>query len=137
MKGEQAPIIVKILAILSYVSAGLLVISGIASLVASGRISSMLSSVPILSIIGALGSGLFITLAIVLILFSVLYFFVGRGLWNGQGWARTLTIVLAILGFLGSLGALTTAPGIIILIYDGAVAGYLLFAKDAKEFFKK
>ncbi len=137
MAKEQAPVLVKILAILSYISAGSLAIAGIASLVAGGSVGSMFSSIPLLSLLGSAGAGLFVALAVILILFAVLNFFIGRGLWNGQGWARILIIVLAILGVLASLSSLTQVSGIILLIYDGAVAGYLLFSKDAKQFFKK
>lgn len=56
---------------------------------------------------------------------ALLYFVVAWGLWKGQGWARIVAIILAILSLLNF--PIGTIIGIIILIY--------LFKDDVKAYF--
>jgi len=67
--------------------------------------------------------------------FAVLSFFIGRGLWKGQKWARIITIIAGIGIFLSGLFSITTIAGIIYLVIGGFIAGYLLFSKEVKTFF--
>jgi uncharacterized membrane protein (DUF2068 family) len=133
------PTLVKVLAVLDYISAGLLALFGLASLFAAGYLTSVLSSIPILSILGLLGSGIFIFLGIVMLLFSVLDFFIGKGLWKGKNWARILTIVLSSIGAFFSLISLFSGSftSIISLLIEAAIVGYLGFSKEVKKAFKK
>ncbi|MFP4143486.1 MAG: hypothetical protein ACLFSM_09985, partial [Thermoplasmata archaeon] len=59
-------------------------------------------------------------------LLALVYFGIGYGLYAGKGWARTVAIILAIIGLLGF--PIGTIISIIILIY--------LFKDDVKAYFK-
>lgn len=124
------PVGVKVLSVLSYIGALLLLIAGIFLLIGSGFIASMISTAfPTLSI---LGTGLFIFLGILFILWAVLDYFIGRGLWRGQNWARILLIVLSALSLVSSLtNPLENIVGIII---NAVIIWYLGFS-DAKKAF--
>ena len=137
MKKSEMPTLVKVISVLYYVFSGILLLGSLFALFGAGYITAVLSSIPIINILGAIGTGMLIFLGIVMLGFGVLEFFIGRGLWKGQSWARIFVIVLAILGVLGSLGGLATGIGIIGLLYNGAVGGYLLFSKEAKKAFGK
>ncbi|MFO7791793.1 MAG: hypothetical protein R6W73_02280 [Candidatus Saliniplasma sp.] len=56
---------------------------------------------------------------------ALLYFVVAFGLWKGQGWARIVAIILAILGLLNF--PIGTIISIVILIY--------LFKDEVKAYF--
>ncbi len=128
---KEVPVLVKVLAVLGYIGAALMLIGGIAMFVGAGAIASYLSG--IIPFLGAIGAGLFIVVGIFLVLLAVLYFFIARGLWKGQNWAR---IVMIVLSFLGVLFALFGLPATIIsLIINLAIALYLLLAKDVKAAF--
>jgi len=137
MAREGIPTLVKVISILYYVMAGLLVLLGLSFIFGGGYLNSILQSIPILNILGILGSALLVFAGVVMILFGILDFFIGRGLWHTKNWARILVIVFAILGILASFNSLTTAVGIISLLYNLAIGGYLLFSKEAKKAFKK
>jgi len=132
---SNVPVGAKIIAVLNYIGAVLLLISGISAIVSSGIKASYISSiVPI-----TLGPGLFVVMGIILIALAVLYFFIGRGLWKGQQWARIVEIVLAIIGAIFAIvgmvqGAITS--NIVSLVIDAIIGGYLLFSKQVKEAFK-
>ena len=93
--------------------------------------------------------------------FSALFFFMGRGLWRNENWARIVTITFSILsiiwfiliitigtavfkyiGFsstrgLGKILLSSIIPSISLILVNGFIAGYLLFNKKAKEIFQK
>jgi len=126
---KQVPIVVKIISVLNYIGCGVLVLCAIFSFVGAGIISSFL---------GFLG-GFVIILGIIFLALAVLVFFIARGLWKGQNWARIITIIFAILGFLSAIYVLVDgliANGIVNLIVEGFIAGYLIFSKEVKEAFK-
>lgn len=129
-KTKEAPIGVKILAILSYIGAVLFLISGVAMLFGGSFLANIFG-------IASLGFGLVLA-AIVMFAFAVLDYFVGKGLWKGQNWARILIIVFAILGFVSALFSLFKGNfgSIFALVIDGLIAWYLLLHKEVKKFFK-
>lgn len=132
---KAVPAGVKVLSILSYIGAVILVISGIVLLVGGGFIAPMLETLPL---VGSFISGLLVAGGIIMIGLGVLAFFVGRGLWKGRNWARILVIVLAFLGVLMSIismvmGGIST--GIVSLIIDLAIGLYLLLSSSVKRAF--
>lgn len=56
------------------------------------------------------------------------------GLWTGQGWAWTLTLIFAVIGILFGLFSL---PGSILQIIIQAIIIYYLFRPNVKAFFRK
>jgi|GEM_PF-754335 len=97
----QRPAGVTILAILAFIGGVLNIISGLV-------FALFLAFDPVLG-------GVWIGLGGVMIVIGVLYFLVGWGLWNLKPWARTVSIVLAIISLIGF--PIGTILGIIILWY--------------------
>ena len=126
------PLGVKIISIYHYIIAALLAVFAI--LLLTG-----LSGVGVYEMMGSafmdsgLAESMAITLAIVYIVFAVLYFFVARGLWKLKKWAKIVAIVLAALGIVTGLNM--TATAIITLIINVAIIVYLLFINEAKQAF--
>ena len=135
---KNAPLGVKIISVLYYIGAGLFVIGAVALFFGVSFLSSFLSAFGIDSSILTAFS---IVAGVVLLAFAALSFFIGRGLWNGQNWARILAIIFAILGVLSGIGTavsdLNLTSGIISILVDGFIGWYLLFKGDVKEFFRK
>ena len=134
MEGKkQIPTGVKVISILYYISSGLGIIFGLIFLFGAGLIASL---IPIL---GFLGGGIFVIIAIIVMGMSVLSFFIGRGLWKAQKWARIIAIVFS--GISAVLSIITFvqgsfANGIINLAISGIIGGYLLFNKKVKQIFE-
>ena len=81
----------------------------------------------------------FLISGIISILLSPLLFFIGRGLKKAKKWARTGAILTSLLGFVVSAISLIQGDYLassIRLILFGYIAGYLLFSKKVKQFFK-
>lgn len=142
--GSSVPLGVQIISILAYVLAvfSLLVVVFrtamspeelqrlITSLIEDGTASTTIASNFVVG--GIFGTILFLV-------FAILMFFVGRGLWKGQKWARIVMIVLAAVGFLGDLADVLRGDvlrNLADLIINGIVAGYLLFNKKVKASFR-
>lgn len=140
---KSVPVLVKVLAIFHYVGAGLIAIVGLTSIFFLGLFSIVLgtilpdffSELGGFALIGILGLFLFLGLA-------VLSFFMGRGLWKAQNWARILVIVFAGLGVLATIiylllgmfePAVNSIPSNLINI---GIALYLLLNKKVKEAFE-
>jgi|SRR3989344_3550655 len=125
---KNVPTGVKILAVLSYIGSALTLIIGI---------------------FGSIGMFVFnnskenygqfnLAFAVAFILLSILLFFIGRGLWKGQNWARVVTVVFSILGILGAISGLIQGHvinGIFNIIINGIIGYYLWFNKNVKKAF--
>lgn len=134
---KEIPVLVKIIAVLYYIGAVLGIIFGLLFLIGAGMISSIIEQIPLLI---ALGTSLFIVGGILMIGLGILGFFIGRGLWKGRNWARIVVIIFSILGLLGGISMLFTGSyfnGIINILIEGFIAGYLLFSKDVKSAFSQ
>jgi len=134
--GKEVPIGVKIISILYYIAAGSGILFAIFLFAGSAFLSTLF---PFLTTISAWGYILVVFCAIMVLGFSVLSFFIARGLWNAKNWARILVIVFSGLGILGVLSSLFSNFSfslIVQLAVHGAIGGYLLFAKEVKKLFK-
>lgn len=130
-KTKDAPVGVKVIAILYYIGAASLALLSMFAFVGGNFLSSLFGNTA--------GLGLGVFFAIIILGFAFLAFFIGRGLWKSQNWARVLAIIFAILGIFGafkSLFAGAYASSILDLAIEGWIAWYLLFQKDMKKFFK-
>jgi len=89
------------------------------------------------AIVGVVAGAVFLIASPFLLALSVLSFFVARGLWKGQNWARIIEIIFAIIG--GLIAILAVLSGnigsTINLGINGLIAWYLLFDKKVKKFF--
>jgi len=133
---KQVPVGVKIISVIYYIGSVFGIIFGILFLVGAKAIGEL--EIPV---VGFLGAGLFIVGGIILIIFSIIGFFVGRGLWKGQNWARIVAIIFSILGILfiviGMAQGQSQTGNIVSLIVDVVIAGYLIFSKKVKLAFSK
>ena len=131
----EVPIGVKIISIIYYLFAGFCVFSALFILIGGATLG--LDTIPLL---GTLFLALRSVMAIFLIATAVLEFFIARGLWKGQSWARVLVIIFSMFGLLFSLIGLAGGAylqGTMGLVVNGFIGGYLLFSKESKSHFKK
>jgi amino acid transporter len=134
--GKEVPMLIKVISILYYISAGLAVLFAIFLFAGSAFLSTLM---PFLNVISAWGYMLVILVGIMVLGFSVLGFFVGKGLSKAKNWARILAIAFACFGILGVLSSLFNGFNfslIVQLAVHGAIGGYLLFSDEAKKTFK-
>ena len=132
---SEVPTGVKIIAILQYICAGFLVLFGLLFLVGSNYLAGVLSKVA--PFLATLGATFFIVIAIICLAFAALAFFVGRGLWKAQNWARILVIIFSALGVLSGLVSIIKGDfgSIVSLAINGLIGWYLYFNADVKKAF--
>jgi hypothetical protein len=129
---KEVPVGAKIISVLYYIGAVLLLILGILFFVGAGFVDTLIPA------LGAIGSGLLIFVGVIIVAFAVLYFFIGRGLWRGQNWSRIVAIIFALLGVISSIYTIIVGFQIgtlIELLIVGFIAYYLLFDKGVKSAF--
>ncbi|MBU0893860.1 MAG: hypothetical protein KKF48_04025 [Nanoarchaeota archaeon] len=150
-KLKQAPVGVKILSILYYVGAGIFVVAGlfliffgIVALASPGFVAApesipfpegfpdVVGSFPLFIGLASLVLGIFF------ILMAVLEFFIARGLWKGQNWARILVLIFTALGIILAISSIVKGNFInfLNLIISGFIGWYLLYVSKVKKFFK-
>ncbi|KKQ34752.1 MAG: hypothetical protein US50_C0038G0012 [Candidatus Nomurabacteria bacterium GW2011_GWB1_37_5] len=141
MQKIQTPLGVKIISIMYYINATIMVIFGILGLFFGTAFFSMIQTAP--SEIGG-ASGIFGAVAgFVGAIFLVLGIFLGYAaysFWRGKNWTRILIIVLSALAFLSALVNMFSSASfglVLSLIISGLIIFYLLANKQAKEFFGK
>ena len=126
---------VKVLSILMYIGALLLLLLGVILLIAAFATPDL---GPDFEMFAAMFRGLFMFGGVICVAIGILNIFVGRGLWKGQKWARIITIIFAALGIanvmwaMGANGIFNTILGLAI---NGWIGGYLLFNKKVKTAF--
>ena len=137
MSEKQVPTLVKVIAILDYIGAGLCLITIPILLLWGGLISSALGAFG--SVFSAFGSTIVIFGVVMLIIGALLSFFIGRGLWKGKNWARILSVIFSILAIITIISSMATGTfsfmGVVNLLVNGAIGGYLLFSKEVKKAF--
>lgn len=99
----ERPTGVTVLAVLGFISAGLLIISALAVLVGGAMVAN-LTARPGMGLLAQIGGTV---IGLLFLVFAALYLVGGIGLWKLQNWARILVIVLCSLGaFFNGLGVL-------------------------------
>ena len=127
----DVPTGVKVISVLYYIGAVFEVIIGILFFVGAGALKA---KIPFLAVLGPF----LIVGGIILIGLAVLSFFVGRGLWKAQKWARIVAIIFAVLGVLFAVLGMVqgqVAGNILGLVISGAIGGYLWFSSSVKAAF--
>ncbi len=131
---KDIPILIKVLAVTNFIGAAANMVLGLIFILAAGFMANLLQEIPF---IAKLGSTLFIGLGILLFAMGILSFFIGRGLWLGQNWARITLIVMHVLGV--PFGVYSIIMGnyvsIISLMLSLLVLGYLILSEDVKKAF--
>jgi RsiW-degrading membrane proteinase PrsW (M82 family) len=145
--GKEAPVMVKIISVLYYICLGIYVLSALVFIVggiilvanptALSGIEQQLTGV--ITMFASMMGIVFLVAGIVAIPLAILCFFIARGLRRGKGWTRIIVIVFGILALIGSIFQIISGTWsyVVPLLIEGVIAGYLLFSKDAKEFFAK
>lgn len=140
-KDMLIPLGVKIISILNYCLAVIMLLAAIALLFLGTTVLAVLNIEESLGIEGTVGFAILGGLSLFFLLLAVLGFFIGRGLWKGQNWARIVVIVFAVLGIFTGLGSLLLGKyeSIVGLIFDLTVdllvGGYLLFNQKVRSAF--
>jgi hypothetical protein len=146
---KEIPVGVRIISVLYYILAALLLIVFI---------------IVIINIDIEIANRLIIS--VFLLGFSILSFFIGKGLWEGDKWSRVIVIVISILSIIVTIVAIIVISylsrsmfplnggqnirnivsvfdiskfipkAIISIIINGIIAGYLLFSSKVKKSFK-
>lgn len=134
---KNMPTGVKVISVLFYIVAVLALILGILALVGGGLAGSLVGNDSENAALGPIFAVAGVAAGVILIIIAVFYFFIGRGLWKGQNWARIVAIILAVIGLLSSLLSLIQGAwmSIIWLVVDGWIAWYLWFNKNVKKAF--
>ncbi|GIU68746.1 MAG: hypothetical protein KatS3mg001_596 [Candidatus Pacearchaeota archaeon] len=130
---KVVPTGVKIIAVLYYIGAVILIVFGLLPLFAIGREAI------------ALTLGIIILPALIMLGLGIFSFFIGRGLWKGRNWARIIAIIVSVLGaitgILGvAIGAILMFPSslttsLISIAINVLIGSYLLFNKKVKQAF--
>ncbi|MDP1695946.1 MAG: hypothetical protein Q8L29_03465 [archaeon] len=132
---KNAPLGVKIISILNYISGGIAILAGLLF------IALALINYPLIADkIGSSISSVIITvISIFLIIVGLIAYFIAKGMWRGQEWARITQIILSIIFGFSALTSVMKGmwSNIFGLAINFAIAGYLLFNKRAKRFFKQ
>ncbi len=129
---KHVPVGVKVISILYYISASLLVLLGLIFILGIGLIFSKINN-PLFTLFG-IG---FVVIGAMLILLGIVGIFIGRSLWKGKKWAVIVVMILSCLGILTGISAIISGVAnvmtLINIVVDGIIAGYLLFSKEVKE----
>jgi hypothetical protein len=131
---DQATMIVKIISIFEYISAGFGIIFGLILLFGRQFILGMLPIAELPQVPAAVLAAAMTMLAIFLIAFSIFAIFVARALWNHKNWARIVVVVFSSIGVVAGLCSLPS--GIFGLILHGSIVYFLGFDKGVRELFK-
>lgn len=124
---------ISVLSILGYIGTvftfliGLLFIAG--STIVGTIIAKFAPEYAWMTGIGVIG---LIFIGIIFIGFAILDFFIARGLWKGQNWARIFMLIMFALSALSALLTLEIAS----LVIDALIIWYLGFYKPVLNYFK-
>lgn len=132
MSRMERPFGVTILAILAIIDA--LMAFGVAALV--GSMFAWLESFSEGFGVSGFFAGIGLIIAGIAAIFGLVYLLLAWGLWTGQGWAWTITLILTILSLIGSIIALIAVVGIVPLIIN-IILLYYLTRQHVKAFFGK
>jgi hypothetical protein len=143
---RKLPVWVKIISILCYIKSFFFLISGTvlfgAGLIFFLSTGAAEEELPALSLfLNVFGGGIFLVAGVVLICLALAIFFIARGLWKKQNWARFIVIIVAGAGIIASIflavkfkNVAMAAPGLIIGFLIGA---YLFFNRKVRSVFSK
>jgi len=125
---------VKIISVFYWIGGVLGILFGVLLLIGAGTI---IEQIPLLS---SIGESIFIIGGIIMLIFGILNVFIGRGLWKAQRWTRILVIIFSFLAIISAVYFIINGGvinGILNLLINGLICGYLLFSKNVKEAFAR
>jgi hypothetical protein len=119
------PLGVTILSVLDFLGGALMLLLGIGSF-AAGSLIQGFTGLPFAALLGA-------AIGVVFLVFGLVALVMGWGLWQGAGWAWTVSLVLILLGLLGGVLSLIGSPltGIVMIVVYLFLGWY--FAQDGVQ----
>ncbi len=129
---KNRPIGVKILSILGFIGAGLGVLFGLLAVFAGPLFFALMPEIEELPWLASAGAAISLIVGIILIVFSLIGYFISRGLWDGKEWARIVTLVFSWISGISALFSLD----VFTVLLEGVIIWYLQFRKDVVKFFK-
>lgn len=136
MKKSTAINWVKVIAILGWISAAVYFIVGLFALFGGTFLATLIQAFGEGVFAGLVGAAV-IVFGIVFLALGVFIFFVARGLWKHENWARIVMIVISILiGIISGLASITSGVGVVGLIINGGIFYLLTFQKEVVALFK-
>jgi hypothetical protein len=139
MQPAKRPTGVTIIAILNIISGIIMLIGGVALVAIGSALHSAFDGTdPGMSILAGMSGAFGIAMGGIIFALAIFSFIVAYGLWNGKGWAWTLTVVLSIISI--ALNAISLAGanfGGIISMIISAVILYYLYRPHVKAYFGK
>lgn len=138
-KISEVPEGIKILAFLFFAGALLLIMVGGFTFSFIDGLNNLDPAALVTANLDQLGSWP-ILVGIVLIVFGIFSYFMGRDLLKARSWAKLVVAIVSILGVLSAILNLSGsmyASGVFGLIVNGTIAWYILSNKEVKAFFVK
>lgn len=136
---KGVPTGVKVLSVLGYISAVATLLLAIIFFMGSAFVGDIIQKMQAEGVVlpAMFGAGLFVALGIFFLGCAILDFFLARGLWKGQNWARIFVLILFSLSALGNLISIIGGDfrNIVGLLITGFVIWYLGFNKEVKAAF--
>ena len=127
---SELPLWIKVISIMYYISAAMGLLVGITLLISSDALGKLTEYYTAASQISGTA------LSLLILGTGVLEFFVGRGLWKKQKWARMVAIIIAILGSIGAvISIVQQGNGTFRLIIHAVIGSYLIFSRQVKAKF--
>lgn len=135
MDKKTAETINKVIAVLGYVGAGILILLGLFMTLGANTMMNYMAPMMYggLDYINILGP-VFVFMGIVMIGLGVLSIFVSKGLWEHRNWARIITLIFAVIGAVTALFSLPVS--IISLAINVFVVYFYGFEKTTISLFK-
>lgn len=131
---RKIPTGLKAISVLYFICAAMVLLFGIIFII--GGLTSDNTGLSLFSEISDTG---FVVLgAAIYIGIGVLAFFIARGLWKAQQWARIAAIFFAFIGMISALAGILAwkdYSGLVLLLIHALIGGYLLFSKEVKAAF--
>lgn len=144
---SKAPLGVKIIGIVGFVLAGILILAGLVSLILGLAYLKNSSGINLPAdfpkeFIGAFSGNLalgFILFGIIITILAIVFYIVSKALLKGKNWARIVIITFSILGIISDFVDIynTNYSAIISLLINILVVVYLSISKPVKRFFNK
>jgi len=137
---KEVPEVIKVLSIVSFIIVGLFFIFGL-GFINFGESSSKMGSLEKSGLaeqgIILPSASVLVSIGIIFLILSVLFYFIGKGLLNAKKWAKIVIAVIAIIFLIMALMSLINKnfSSIIFIVINGFISWYLLLNKESKKFF--
>jgi hypothetical protein len=132
-KKKKAPLGLKIISVIYYIACALYLAISLVAFIKSSWISELSN----LGLLPAMSQQTIMTFGIIFLALAVLSFFIARGLPRFQMWARIALLGICALNIIGGIFSIVEGnyPSAINLVFNLAIACYLIFSKKVKEAF--